>query len=69
MKSGHLIASLAALALLPSTANALNECMATLKDPHASLKVLSGGKLVATLTGSEHFLAAICPKLTVGMCT
>jgi hypothetical protein len=42
---------LAAFALIHSTANALDECMATLKDPHGSVKVLRYGKLVATLKG------------------
>ena len=34
MKAGYLHASIAALALLHSTANAFEECMATLADPN-----------------------------------
>ena len=57
MKAGYLFASIAALALLHSTANALNECMATLKDPHGSVEVPCDGGTKATLKGGEHFLA------------
>ena len=61
MKPNYLIASLAAFALIHSAANALDECMATLKDPHGSVTVLRYGKLVATLKGGEHFLAEPMP--------
>jgi hypothetical protein len=57
MKSRYLMASLAAFALLHSTANAVDECMATLKDPHGSVVVSCDGGTKATLKGSEHFLA------------
>ncbi len=57
MKSGYLLASFAAFALFHSTANALDECMATLKDPHGSVIVREYGTVVATLKGGEHFLA------------
>jgi hypothetical protein len=56
MKSGYLLASFAAFALLHSTANALDECMATLTDPHGSVIVRRYGKVVANLKGGEHFL-------------
>ena len=55
--SNYLIASLAAFALLHSTANAVAECMATLKDPHGSVVVPCNGGTKATLKGGEHFLA------------
>jgi len=61
MKLNYLIASFAAFALIHSTANALDECMATLKDPHGPVKVLRYGKLVATLKRGEHFLAEPMP--------
>lgn len=51
------LASITALALLHSTASALNECMATLKDPHGSVEVRCDGGTKATLKGGEHFLA------------
>jgi hypothetical protein len=51
------LASITALALLHSTANALDECMATLKDPHGSIEVRCDGGTKATLKGGEHFLA------------
>jgi hypothetical protein len=57
MKSGHLLASFAAFAFLHSTANALDECMATLKDPHGSVAVSCDGDTNATLKAGEHFLA------------
>jgi hypothetical protein len=57
MKSGYLLASVAAFALLPSTANAFQECMATLKDPQGSVVVPCDGSTKATLKGGEHFLA------------
>ena len=57
MKSSYLLASVAAFALFNSTANALNECMATLKDPHGSVVVSCDGGTKATLKGGEHFLA------------
>src|SRR5947208_9845404 len=61
MKSRCLLASLAAFALLHPTAKALEECMATLKDPHGSVIVRRYGKLVATLKGGEHFLVERMP--------
>jgi hypothetical protein len=57
VKSRYLLASLAAFALFHSTANALNECMATLKDPHGSVDVSCDGGGTATLRAGEHFLA------------
>jgi len=57
MKPGYLLASFAAFALFHSTANAFEECMATLKDPHGSVEVPCDGGGTATLKGSEHFLA------------
>lgn len=57
MKSGYLLASFAAFALFHSTANALDECMATLKDPHGSVEVACDGGTKATSKGGEHFLA------------
>jgi len=62
MKPGYLLASLAAFALLHSTANAFNECMATLKDPNGSIKVSCDGGTKATLKGGEHFLAERLPE-------
>ena len=62
MKPNYLIASLAALALLHSTANAFQECMATLKDPHGSVEVSCDGGTKATLKGGEHFLAERLPQ-------
>jgi hypothetical protein len=44
MKAGYLLASITALALLHSTANALDECMATLKDQHGSVVSISKPK-------------------------
>jgi hypothetical protein len=61
MKSGYLLASFGVFALLHSTANALNECMATLKDPHGSIDVSCDGGTKAMLKGGEHFLAAPRP--------
>jgi hypothetical protein len=55
--SNYLIASFAAFALFHSTANAVAECMATLKDPHGSVVVPCNGGTKATLKGGEHFLA------------
>lgn len=57
MKSGYLLAGVAAFALFHSTANALDECMATLKDPHGSVVVRCDGGIRATLKEGEHFLA------------
>ena len=57
MEPGYLLASFAAFALFHSTANALDECMATLKDPHGSVIVREYGKVAARLKGGEHFLA------------
>lgn len=59
MKCSYLLASLAAFALIPSTANASQsqECMATLKDPHGSIDVSCDEGTKATLNGGEHFLA------------
>jgi hypothetical protein len=57
MRSSYLLASVAAFALLHSTANAFQECMATLKDPHGSVIVPCNGGTKATLKGGEHFLA------------
>ena len=51
------MSTIAALALLPATANALDECMATLRDPHGSVEVPCDGVTKATLKGGEHFLA------------
>jgi hypothetical protein len=51
------MSAIAAFALLHSTANALDECMATLKDPHGSVEVPCDGDTKATLKGGEHFLA------------
>jgi hypothetical protein len=62
MKSGYLVASLAVLALLHSTANAFEECMAMLKDPHGSVEVSCDGGTKATLKGGEHFLAERLPE-------
>jgi hypothetical protein len=62
MKSGYLLASLAAFALFNSTANALNECMATLKDPHGSVEVSCDGGTKVTFKGGEHFLAERLPE-------
>src|SRR5438552_3342467 len=56
MRPNYLLASFAAFALFHSTANALDECMATLKDPHGSVIVREYGKVVARLKGGEHFL-------------
>jgi len=61
MKPGYLLASFAAFALFHSTANALDECMATLKDPHGSVIVREYGKVVARLKGGEHFLVERMP--------
>ena len=52
-----IMSTIAALALLPATANALDECMATLRDPHGSVEVPCDGGTKATLKGGEHFLA------------
>lgn len=62
----HLLASVVALALLDSPANALDECMATLKDPHGSVIVPCdrGGTAkfgTAKLKAGEHFLAESGP--------
>lgn len=57
MKPGYLLTSFAAFALFHSTANAFEECMATLKDPHGSVIVSCDGGGTATLRGGEHFLA------------
>jgi len=57
MRPNYLLASFAAFALFHSTANALDECMATLKDPHGSVIVREYGKVAARLKGGEHFLA------------
>ena len=62
MKSGYLLASFAAFALFHSTANALDECMATLKDPHGSLEVPCDGDTKATSKEGEHFLAERLPE-------
>jgi hypothetical protein len=56
MKSSCLLASVAAFALLSSTANAFQECMATLKDPHGSIELSCDGDTKATLKAGEHFL-------------
>jgi hypothetical protein len=62
MKWFRLLASLAAFALLHSTANAFEECMATLKDPHGSVVVSCFGDTKATLKGGEHFLIERMPN-------
>lgn len=56
-----IMSTIAAFALLHSTANALDECMATLKDPHGSVIVPCdrGGTAkfgTAKLKAGEHFL-------------
>jgi hypothetical protein len=56
MKSGYLPASVAAFALFYSTANAFEECMATLKDPHGSVELSCDGGGTAMLKAGEHFL-------------
>ena len=56
MKAAYLLASTTAFALLCSTANAVDECMATLKDPHASVELSCDEGGTATLKGGEHFL-------------
>ena len=67
MKSGYFLASFAGFALFHSTANARDECMATLKDPHGSVIVpcdMSGtGKFgTAKLKAGEHFLVERYPN-------
>src|SRR5437879_2054857 len=62
MKFGYFLASLAAFAFLHSTTNALDECMATLKDPHGSIDVSCDGDTKTTLKAVEHFLAAPAPN-------
>jgi hypothetical protein len=62
MRSSYLLASVAAFALLHSTANAFQECMARLKDPHGSIEVSCDGGTKATLKGGEHFLAERLPE-------
>ena len=53
-----IVSTIAALALLPYTANAVQEgCMAMLKDPHGSVVVSCDGDTKATLKAGEHFLA------------
>src|SRR5437870_13755441 len=61
MRPNYLLASFAAFALFHSTANALDECMATLKDPNGSVIVREYGKVVARLKGGEHFLVKRMP--------
>ncbi len=61
MKPGYLLASFAAFALFHSTANALDECMATLKDPHGSVIVPCDRGGTAKLKAGEHFLADRAP--------
>jgi hypothetical protein len=56
MKPGYLLASFAAFALFHSTANALDECMATLKDPHGSVELSCDEGGTATLKKGELFL-------------
>jgi len=56
------MSTIAAFALFHSTANALNECMATLKDLHGSVVVSCDGDTKATLKGGEHFLAERLPN-------
>ena len=56
MKSSYLFASVAAFALLHSTANAFQESMAALKDPHGSVELSCDGDTKATLKAGEHFL-------------
>jgi hypothetical protein len=62
MKFGYFLASFAAFAFLHSTTNALNECMATLKNPHGSVDVSCDRDITATLKAGEHFLAAPAPN-------
>jgi hypothetical protein len=52
-----IVSTIAVFALLHSTANAFQECMATLKDPHGSVVVSCDGGTKVTLKGGEHFLA------------
>jgi hypothetical protein len=63
MKAGYLHASIAALALLHSTANAFEECMATLADPNGYTLAGSflGGddnEVTTTVKPGERFIAA-----------
>jgi hypothetical protein len=62
MKPGYLLTSFAAFALFRSTANAFNECMATLKDPHGSIEVSCDGDTKATSKAGEHFLVERMPN-------
>jgi len=67
MKSGYFLASFAVFALFHSTANARDECMATLKDPHGSVIVpcdMSGTAKFGTakLKAGEHFLVERYPN-------
>jgi hypothetical protein len=62
MKPGYLLTSFAAFALFRSTANAFEECMATLKDPHGSIEVSCDGDTKATLKAGEHFLVERMPN-------
>jgi hypothetical protein len=56
MKTILAIVSFAAFGSLYCTANAFQESMATLKDPHGSVTVLRYGKVVTMLKGREHCL-------------
>jgi hypothetical protein len=56
MKSSYFLASVAAVALLCSTANAFQESMATLKDPHGSIQLSCDGDTNTTLKAGEHCL-------------
>jgi hypothetical protein len=62
MKARYILASLAEFALLQSTANAFQEDMATLKDPHGSVEVSCDGGGTATLKAGEHFLVERMPN-------
>ncbi|HEX9425407.1 MAG TPA: hypothetical protein VF899_19350 [Pyrinomonadaceae bacterium] len=61
MRPGYLLASFAAFALFHSTANAFQECMATLKDPQGSVEASCDGDTKAALKAGEHFLVERMP--------
>ncbi len=63
MKAGYLLASIAALGLLHSTANASEECMATINGPTAVtlvgfLRSGDGKEITTTVKPGERFIAA-----------
>jgi hypothetical protein len=57
-----IVSTIAVFALLHSTANAVQECMATLKDPHGSVEVSCDGDTKATLKAGERFLVERMPN-------